>query len=142
MSLLWTRAAILAIAAACGPLFGCATDSSPSEAAEAAPAAIVGALPCDVDRVLSSVCQHCHSSPPRNDAPVALVTYADTQVDVEGKPLWTYMQTAVEEGRMPLPPYALTADERSMLLEWLRGGAMSAAAGDLCSAPPDGGLDD
>jgi uncharacterized membrane protein len=112
---------------------GCAK-RSPSESVEAAPASITGALPCDVERVLVAVCQKCHSSPPRNEAPVALVTYADTQLDVEGKPLWTYMQSAIEEGRMPLPPYELTDAERDTLLGWLRGGATPAIGGE-CDAP-------
>src|SRR5512140_3441577 len=75
-------------------------------------------LPCDVKHVLETVCQKCHASPPQNQAPFPLVTYADTHTDVSGRPLWNYMQSALESGRMPLPPVDLSAADRAVLLDW------------------------
>ncbi len=98
----------------------------------------VGVLPCEVARVFTSVCQNCHSSPPRNDAPFPLVTYVDTQEVVGGRPITDYMLAALETGRMPMPPYSLTAEDRAMLVDWLRADAPPRAVGVRCDSAETG----
>jgi hypothetical protein len=101
-------------------------------------------VPCDANRVLQSVCQQCHTDPPRNSAPFPLVTYQDTQVVLSGNPLWVHMRNAVDNGIMPLPPVMIDPAARDALLRWLYAGAPARTASDVCSDPnvdPDGGVD-
>jgi hypothetical protein len=93
---------------------------------------VTGDIPCAPDRVLRSVCQHCHSSPPQNGAPFSLVTYADTQREMDGHPLWFWMEAYVSAGIMPLPPVEISDADRALLLAWLRAGAPPRAAGEAC----------
>ena len=74
-------------------------------------------VPCDVNRVFVTVCQHCHSDPRQNDAPFALVTYVDI------KQLAGQIDGAVVSGTMPEAPYSLTSAQRTTLLGWLDAGA-------------------
>ena len=92
-----------------------------------------GDLPCDVDRILAKVCQHCHTSPPRNGAPFALVTYSDTQQKIDGRPIYEYMGIAVGAGRMPLPPMSLTPTERTILVAWTGDGGKPLTPGTSCA---------
>jgi hypothetical protein len=88
---------------------------------------------CDVRVVLERKCQRCHSDPPANGAPFALVTYEDTQViDRGGVPRSKRMADAIVSDYMPPrflkiePPVdVLTAEEKELLLEWLFSGAAS-----------------
>lgn len=101
-------------------------------------------IPCDAKFVLRTVCQQCHSALPRNSAPFSLVTYADTQVLMGGKPLWMDMRTVVESGLMPLSPVQIGVTERESLLAWLRDGAPPRTASDVCSVfvhPTDANVD-
>jgi hypothetical protein len=100
-----------------------------------------GALPCEVDRILTSTCQKCHTEPPQNGAPFPLVTYADTQVVLDGRPVHEYMSRALESDRMPLAPVRLEQGDRVLLLDWLRAGALPASAGDACGASADAASD-
>lgn len=93
-----------------------------------------GELPCDVERVLTTVCQNCHTSPPKNDAPFPLVTYANTQAMISGKPVYEYMRAALESGRMPLDPITIAPRDREVLLAWLRADAPPRRSGEGC--PP------
>jgi hypothetical protein len=90
-------------------------------------------IPCDPNRVLSTVCQKCHSASPQNGAPFPLVTYDDTHVVQGGKAIWQYMLNVVENGIMPLPPVEITAGDRDTLLQWLNAGAPARTASDTCS---------
>ncbi len=100
-------------------------------------------IPCNVRRVLQVVCQGCHTAPPRNQAPFALVTYADTQVLVGGRPIWAYMRTVLETGAMPLPPVKIDPADRDTLIRWLDAGApTSLASGGCAPAIDSGGGDD
>jgi hypothetical protein len=119
-----TRAAFALVSLAMG---ACGAGAPPDPPAE---------LPCDVDRVLVSVCQQCHASPPRNQAPFPLVTYTDTQMVVTGQPLWTYMLAALKAGRMPLPPALLSDDDRGVLVRWLEASAPARGPDDVCTPPP------
>ena len=101
---------------------------------------IPGDIPCAPDRVLQNVCQHCHSSPPKNGAPFSLVTYDDTQREMDGHPLWFFMEKYVTARIMPLPPVEISDGDRAVLLAWLRAGAPARAPGDSCAI--DAGIAD
>jgi hypothetical protein len=120
--------------------------SPPQEKVEADTGSLrTGELPCEVNRVLTTVCQQCHEAPPINDAPFSLVTYADTQTNVNGAPIYKYMLTALQAGRMPAQPVQLEADDRAILISWLRAGAppretdscVADAAPEVDAGPPD-----
>lgn len=95
---------------------------------------IVGEIPCAPRRVLETVCQQCHSAPPKNGAPFPLVTYGDVLGTLDGRPMAHWMEMAVSEGDMPLPPVELANADRDTLLTWLRAGAPARGAGDSCDA--------
>jgi hypothetical protein len=73
------------------------------------------------------------------------VTYADTQVVASGKPLWTYMRTALQNGVMPLPPVQIDPVDRDILIRWVDAGAPPRQASDMCVGstvdPGEGGVD-
>jgi hypothetical protein len=93
-------------------------------------------IPCDPNRVLQNVCQHCHSAPPQNGAPFPLVTYEDTQALASGVPLWKFMRAVVQSGAMPLPPVQIDPAQRDLLLAWFDAGAPARSASDMCSDMP------
>ncbi len=110
-------AIFLAMASACGKL---------SEApANVTPKITAGDIPCGPNQVLETVCQQCHTSPPKNGAPFPLVTYSDIHSELDGQPIWFWMEKFVSAGDMPLPPVEITDQRRAILLEWLRAGAPS-----------------
>jgi uncharacterized membrane protein len=85
---------------------------------------------CEVSDVLAAKCRRCHVGQGLNGAPVALVTYADTQVEDAVGPRWVRMQKMVEDRTMPPidsdllpPPEPLTDDEAALLEEWFATGA-------------------
>lgn len=95
------------------------------------PVARAETLPCDVGAVLRSKCQRCHQNPPKNGAPIPLLTWADTRQTYLGKPVWQWMLEVVSNGFMPYmgdpnlqpPVQPLGAAEKQTLLEWLKAGA-------------------
>lgn len=95
-------------------------------------------LPCDVQAVLGEVCDMCHSSPPKNGAPISLVTYADTQAiftelpTFDHVPTWQAMGDAVQVGQMPPAGVTLSSDQRQTLLTWVDAGAPASAPGTQC----------
>jgi hypothetical protein len=97
-------------------------------------------LPCDVQAVLSEVCDTCHSSPPKNGAPISIVTYADTQAvftqlpTYDHVPTWRVMGDAVAAGVMPQPwpGVALSSGQKQTLLAWVDAGAPPLAPGAQC----------
>jgi uncharacterized membrane protein len=86
---------------------------------------------CDVEPLLQSKCQRCHTDPPSHGAPFSLVSYADTQVlDKQGNSRATHMRDMIAQGTMPAtfvkltpPVEPLSDDERTTLLAWLDAGA-------------------
>ena len=80
-----------------------------------------GEIPCEPRAVLARVCRQCHTEPLRNDAPFAMDTYAELDADLDGQPVFAWMRAAVEEGRMPLAPWALTEIDRKDLARLARG---------------------
>jgi uncharacterized membrane protein len=96
-----------------------------------APAA--GQLPCEVERVLRARCQECHTAPPKNGAPFPLLTYANTQADYFGKPIYERMRVAIDTDFMPLAPREKLSDaDRAVMLEWIDAGAPPADEGEVC----------
>lgn len=90
-------------------------------------------MPCAPNRVLVEVCQQCHTAPPKHGAPFSLVTYADVQRDLDGKPIWHWMEQYVREGTMPLPPIHIADGDRATLLAWLQAGAPPRSDGGTCA---------
>lgn len=86
------------------------------------PIQIEGDLPCDIEKILGDVCQHCHTRPPRNGAPFPLVTYGDTQAMIDGRIVVSYVGEAVAAGRMPLAPMTLSEAQRAVLVAWASQG--------------------
>ena len=87
-------------------------------------------LPCDVEDVIRAKCQRCHDQPQRNGAPFPLLTWEDTRRQHGLQLVYQAMLPAIEMDFMPLtqlvlepPVEALTADEKALLLTWLRDGA-------------------
>ena len=104
-----------------------------------APGDPTGELPCAIDTVLATHCQHCHSAPPTNGAPFPLVAYADVQALAASTVLGTtatrfsLIHNAVAIDYMPLdmPPLAPLAD-RKALLEWTCACSPPRAPGEVC----------
>lgn len=116
-----------------GLLFAC-SDSSGTEAASND-----ADIPCEPRRVLKTVCQQCHSDPPKNGAPFPLVTRTDILAVREDTGVRENMIAQVEAGRMPVAPVTISDGDRAILLDWLREGAPAAPAQDCSSVAPNGG---
>lgn len=87
---------------------------------------------CNVETVLQSKCQSCHSNPPIAGAPFPLVTYADTQANAPGTstPIWQRMQARVTARTMPpAGAPALTDTEYNTMVNWFNGGAQGSDCG-------------
>jgi hypothetical protein len=107
-------------------------------ASRVTPKVVVGDIPCGADKVLKNVCQFCHTNPPQHGAPFPLVTYANTQSELDGKPIYFWMEKYVSEEIMPLPPVEISDADRAILLKWLRAGAPPRQTGIVCDG--DGGV--
>jgi mono/diheme cytochrome c family protein len=70
-------------------------------------------LPCDVASLLQGSCQSCHSSPPRNGAPFALVTYADAKAHAAAA------TSAMSSGAMPPGGPMSTSAQIQILQSWI-----------------------
>jgi hypothetical protein len=102
---------------------------------------------CEALGVLQAKCQRCHTSPPRNGAPIAMLTYADTQREYPpgtGELVFQRMNRIVRlHGMPPLglpvdpPVEPLDALEKDILLVWLEEGALPFGGEDCAKiAPP------
>ena len=91
---------------------------------------------CQARTVLKANCQRCHQDPMKNGAPIALLTYEDTQGPWSATELvHDVMLRAVEEGFMPylalndpptslMPPVSpMSAPDKATLIAWLKQGA-------------------
>lgn len=126
--------ALVAQLGACGP----SVDDKPTR--QVTPRFVAGDIPCAPAAVLKNVCQHCHTNPLQHGAPFPFVTYSDTQAELDGHPLWYWMERVVSQDIMPLPPVEIGDDEKATLLAWLRAGAPPRAAGESCDG--DAGVED
>jgi uncharacterized membrane protein len=135
--------------AADGAQADAAADASGSDVADAGTEALADAaatgqfFPCDVEAVLRAKCHTCHTMPPRNGAPMSLLTWAATQNFAGGSTtvkIWQRAREYVASGYMPYlnsPTGPLTSTEKATLLTWLEGGALPAPAACVTDA---GGL--
>lgn len=94
-------------------------------------------LPPAVDAVLEQRCRRCHADPPREFAPMPLVTWDDLHAPSPGspdEPVYEVMARRIVDGDFPMPPVrapeaeSFTDDERAVLLEWIAAGAPPAAS--------------
>lgn len=98
---------------------------------------------CQALVVIENKCQRCHQDPPKNGAPVPLLTYEDTQLQVtDEKRFYQSMLDAVKSGFMPyvalndppsnlMPPVEpLTVEEKATLLGWLDQGGTAEGGTD------------
>jgi hypothetical protein len=97
-------------------------------------------IPCEPRRVLQTVCQQCHSKPPRGGAPFPLVRRSDILATRTGVVVRELMIQQLDARRMPLTPVTIQDGERDVLLAWLRAGAPASAPQDCANDPTaDGG---
>ena len=82
--------------------------------------------------MLIDKCQRCHTEPQANNAPFALLSYADTQAPYGDGPLFVQMHVQVDSNAMPLTPPKLTVAEKQTLLDWLCACAPPAPDGTTC----------
>jgi hypothetical protein len=87
-------------------------------------------LPCDVDAVLKTRCQTCHSSETKYGASAPLVTHADLQKNGpgagSGKKVYELVRERIKDTARPMPPSPnplLTAAELATLDGWIAAGA-------------------
>ncbi len=114
-----------------GPI-GPGPDASPPPDASTGPTG----LPCDVDQMLQSRCQGCHSAPPVGGAPMALVSYADLTGPSLSDPTRTVAQLSAARIRdtvRPMPPGGGQTQDAVLLETWI---AASYPQGS-CNSPPD-----
>ena len=115
-----------------------ACSAPPEKPSRVTPRVVVGDVPCGPDKVLKNVCQFCHTNPPQHGAPFPLVTYANTQAELDGHPIFYWMEKYVTAEIMPLPPVEISDGDRAILLKWLRAGAPPREVGVTCDG--DGGV--
>jgi hypothetical protein len=97
-------------------------------------------LPCDVDAVLKSKCQTCHSADPKYGASTPLVTYQDLQKDWNGRKLHELVEARIRDDARPMPPTPnprLSAGEAGTLDAWFTAGAKASDATCMNEAPKD-----
>ena len=120
----------------------CDDEAAPTPDAGGADAGAPGQFyPCDVEAVLRAKCHTCHTMPPRNGAPMSLLTWAATQnlvSDSTTVKVWQRARQYVASNYMPYmgsPTGPLTPAEKATLLAWLEAGALPAAQ----ACPSDAG---
>lgn len=89
-------------------------------------------LPADVDDVLTRRCRECHTNPPDNIAPFALLDWEDTQAQAigypKGTPIYEVMQLRIHDPEFPMPPAKreMTDADRKVIDTWIDAGALAA----------------
>jgi hypothetical protein len=69
----------------------------------------------DIRVIIQNNCTTCHSDPPRNDAPMSLVTYDDVRNAVENRGLLGRINSTTS----PMPPTGrLPAATRQLIEDW------------------------
>ncbi|HVH44942.1 MAG TPA: hypothetical protein VM925_21460, partial [Labilithrix sp.] len=134
----------LALAAACGE--NAADGKGSSGKSKTGKTAAATGLPCEVDTLLKTRCQTCHSAEPQYGARIPLVTWSDLQKAGPGssskKKVYELIKERIHNDERPMPPSPqprLDANELAVLDGWLAAGAQSsnarcAAAGE---SPPE-----
>jgi len=86
---------------------------------------VANGLPCDVQALLSTRCQGCHTNPPINGAPMALISYANLTAASLADPTVSFAQRAVvrmQSTTAPMPPAPnprATATEIAAMNNWI-----------------------
>ncbi len=96
-------------------------------------------LPCDVSDMLAASCTSCHSDPPQNGAPNALLTYSDLTAPSKTNPALSMAEASLarmQATSAPMPPQGATADEIAVLQKWVDAG-MPQGSCDTTNPPPD-----
>ena len=98
-------------------------------------------IPCAPRAVLQTVCQKCHTKPPRNGAPFPLVTRSNIVRTTPDGQIRELMIQQLETRRMPLAPETIDEGSRTILLEWLTDGAVPLSEPRSCADErPDGAV--
>jgi Copper type II ascorbate-dependent monooxygenase, C-terminal domain/Copper type II ascorbate-dependent monooxygenase, N-terminal domain len=88
-------------------------------------------LPCDVQEILVTHCQTCHSDPTKFTAPMPLVSWEDlTKPSLVDPTVPNYQRVLARvmdtQKPMPQPPNApLSVDQIAVLQNWVNGGAVA-----------------
>lgn len=91
-------------------------------------------LPCDINNLLTTRCQTCHSANPQYGAPMPLVTWDDLQRPASMDPtkkVYQRVQERVHSVDQPMPPGSqprLSDQEIASLDAWIAAGAPSSDA--------------
>lgn len=100
-------------------------------------------IPCQVDTLLQNHCRGCHSAPPKNQAPMPLVSFDQLQAPSPSNantPVYEAVAARIKDNARPMPPppnARLTAAEIEVIDAWVESGAMT---GSVCvSSEPGGG---
>lgn len=100
-------------------------------------------LPCEVESILKSNCQSCHSASPKFGAPMPLVTHADVHAPLKSdasKQVYEQISTRIHDPQapMPQPPNPPLTDEDAAVLDaWTAAGAPEGTT--ECGAGGSGG---
>lgn len=144
MSVLYKYSAgVLFCGLATGLAMGCFSAAATVNGNPTPPAVEAGAsnLPCDVQAVLATNCQSCHSQPPVGGAPMALMTWDDLVAPSITDPNKSNAQLSVDRmqaAKNPMPPQggAAAADIQT-LQDWINAGAKKGACGTEVEAGAD-----
>jgi uncharacterized membrane protein len=99
-------------------------------------------VPCDIQTLLQTRCQGCHSNPPANGAPVPLITYANLTAASFADPTMSFAQRALarmQNATAPMPPAPnarATAADVAAMAAWV---ASSSPMGASCGGTTTGG---
>ena len=80
----------------------------------------------EIEPIVATRCQQCHTNPPSNGAPFPLVDYQDTLLEVSGQRVYDRMAARVASTGSPMPPAPsapLSARDQSLFDAWARSGA-------------------
>jgi hypothetical protein len=100
-------------------------------------------LPCDVEDVVWRRCVTCHATPPRNGAPMSLVTRDDFLLPAVTDPsrrVIDLVPIRLADARDPMPEDGpLSTEDRATLDAWLAAGGPERSGTDECTTvePPD-----
>lgn len=135
-----TRSLAAAAAVSClAAVAACGDTSDPAK-----PSGKVSDLPCDVETFIATNCRECHADPPRNTAPMSLVTVADFQRSSISAPDKRVGDVVIDrlsstQKRMPpLPRDEATASEKQTMANWLAAGLPARAGSDACATGTGG----
>jgi hypothetical protein len=114
---------------------GATAAPAPGAPGNAGPAAVettATGLPCDVDAVLKTRCQTCHSSEPKYGASAPLVTWQDLQKTGPGdKKIYELVKERLHDDERPMPPSPqprVVDKELAAMDAWIDGGAKASPA--------------